>query len=322
MSLLCIGDLHIDKLSYLIPGFTKLVLKCLVSTIQDSLRHGITDVVLAGDIFDSPFPTQSTQVAFFRALSKLDVNVMALLGNHDYSNVNTHSMLIAEWLGGRKGSNFQVISKPTSLKIDGVKYLMMPHPYVSDLDKSVDFGIGHFAVNGARADNGFTVRSSHAPKGNWILGDFHTPQSGRSKSCKYDYLGSLTQLGWKEKSKKSVIRIEDGEKLRVPVSPTYRMKEIIAESDDDVANLDASVFYNIRLKGGYALPTGWLIEHPNVVKSSSLIRKKDKRADILLEDSEVMQSPLVKLPLYLQSKNIPPKIAKRAVEIAETLRAS
>ena len=205
MTLAVIGDIHLNKLSHRIPNFNQYVLKTFRSTLDDVEKRGVSKVVLAGDIFDDPYPSQSSNTQFLDAITDYpDIEFLAIVGNHDYADSATSSLIIANWTKKLK-SNLRVVTKPEIMKVDGVRYELMPHPYVQDMSKKADFAIAHFAVNGARGDNGYVVRTKNQPKGNFILGDFHTEQQGKVKGCIYDYVGSLSQLSWEERAKKSKI---------------------------------------------------------------------------------------------------------------------
>ena len=324
MPTLFIGDLHIDKLNHRLPNFTNLVIKTLSDTIDIGLKRGIDRVILCGDIYDGPFPRQSTQVKFLSCLAKKDVQFDILLGNHDSSNTNEHSLETAKWVGKQRLSNIRVITKPTTVKTEeGDDLWLLPHPYVEDLPKKYLLGVGHFAVNGARSDNGFKVRSKHCPKGRWILGDFHEPQGGRVNSCKYTYVGSLSQLGILEKPNKRVLLLEDGElsSLKVPLSYTLKRAEV--HTLDDLPDVsDRTVYWQIKYASNFKFPAGWLFENTNIIQTSPIMVRKDKRANVLLEDSEYRIDPLKSLEPYLRTRKYQEKVIQRAIKIAHKLRTS
>jgi DNA repair exonuclease SbcCD nuclease subunit len=325
MSILICGDLHVDKHEDKIPNFTKLVLKCLSNTVRKATDNGIDTIVLAGDIFDSPEPSQAAIVSVMRCLQRMEATVYILLGNHDSSNAKKHSLQVAQWFSSTSESNSVfVVTKPKIIESDDYKMLLLPHPYVYDLPTKCDIGVAHFAVNGAKSDNGFAVRSNHAPKGDWILGDFHTAQRGISKGCKYEYVGSLTQLAWEESEKKSVISLNDGDRNRIRVEPTYRLKKVTVASEGDLVNLKATTdiptYFNVVLTENYRLPNGFLLENPHILKATPQSVRKDKRAQVLLEDSESTIDPLRNLEAYLLKQNVNEQVAVRALKYAKRLQ--
>lgn len=320
MSIACIGDIHLTKLDHRIPKFNELVIQTLRSTLDNIQRRGIEKVILAGDVFDSPDPPQDAQILLMDTLTDYDLEFLSIIGNHDYADVSKNSLQIAKWSKKLK-SNIRIITEPTTLKVDGVRYELMPHPYVQDMSKKADFAIAHFAVNGARGDNGFTVRTKNQPKGNFILGDFHTEQQGKVKGCIYDYIGSLSQLSWEESAKKSIIYVEDGEKHRQKVDLAYKLVKYTVSNDDELDQCQflENHFYYMKLKGGYTLPKNFAIEHPEIVKQSAVGKKKDARAELLASDSPIILNPLANLEPYLLSKKYEKALVDRAVALANDI---
>ena len=323
MTLACFGDIHFEKLGNKIPNFNQLVSKSVRSSIDTSLDRGATTIALLGDIFNTPYPSQDAIVTFLDILTDYpDVHFICLLGNHDYADLLINSLKIVAW-SNKIQKNIEVISKPDIRKIGGVTYHLQPHPFCDPMSKKADFALGHFAVNGARGDNGFTVRTKNQPKGNWILGDFHTEQQGKVKGCRYDYLGSITQLSWEEKPKKSFIVIEDGEKVRHRVDLSYKLIKYVLSSDEDLnsKSFEKGSYYYIQTKNGYLLPKGWLVDHPMVIRQQAVGAKKDKRASVLTPH-ELMISPLSFLEQYLSSKKVAPDLVTKAVNIAQKIKVS
>jgi DNA repair exonuclease SbcCD nuclease subunit len=322
--LLCIGDMHIDKLSNTIPNFTTKVLKSFNYVVEKGIEDGATCIVIAGDIFDSSNPSQRSIVQFMKAIQDSPIPVYVMLGNHDYSDSTSHSLVIAKWFEKDHSKNLKIVTEPTPLKVGKMKYLLYPHPYVEDLPSGYDYGIAHFAVNGARGDNGFVVRTKNQPKGRFILGDFHTPQSGKTKKCSFEYIGSLTQLAWAEDTKKRAILIdEDGDKNNIKVKHFYELRTLIVESKDDLDKVgnEKGVFYRLKTKG-FELPPSFLANNPNVLKHSPISIPKNKKAQVLLEDSEYTLDPLSKLRAFLESKKYSDKVVNKAVKIADKLRGT
>lgn len=319
MTVAAIGDIHYEKLDHRIPNFSGMVSTTLRNTIDKAMRRGASAIVLVGDIFNSPYPTQDSVVEFLDVITDFDIEVHTLLGNHDFANVLTNSLKIAKWTRKLK-SNLNIIDKPTMMKIDGIRYQFLPHPYVEDMSPKADFAFGHFAVSGATGDNGFKIKSKNQPKGNWVLGDFHTAQEGKTKKCVYEYVGSLTQLSWEEDSRKTFLMIEDGEKHRHKVEQQYKLAQYTISSDEELDKcvFDKNTFYYMKTTHGYVLPKGWSLEHPEVIRQSAVGAKKDKRAALLSPTTTTLK-PLDNLEPYLLSKKIDPTIVKRATKLAQAI---
>lgn len=323
MPTLFIGDVHCNKLKHKIPNFRDLVLQTLSDTLDIGLERGCDRAIICGDIFDSPSPTQDDVVDLLSTLSKKECEVHLLLGNHDSADTSTHSLKIAKWASKWKGSNLRVILKPTVLTLPEGQIWCLPHPYVEDLPKKFLFGVGHFAVNGAKSDSGFIVRSKHCPKGRWVLGDFHSPQGGRANSCKYQYVGSLTQLSFAEHAKKRVLLYDDGDFESIAVPLAYKLKRATITSLDDLPKIENdNTFWQLKYVSHLTLPSDWVQSHPNIVEILPTAKNtKDKRAEVLLEGSEYVVNPLKFLEPYLRKHaKLSDAQLQRALKIADTLR--
>lgn len=315
--LAAIGDIHLNKLSHRIPNFNDLVLTTLANTLKDAYSLGCEAVAILGDVFDTPYPDQDSQIALLNVLTANPTKIFIIPGNHDCADVTINSLKITKWTKSLN-SNIEVITKPKIITISGMKIEMMPHPYVENMSKKADIAFAHFAVNGARGDNGFTVRTKNQPKGRFLLGDFHGAQSGKVKGCDYEYIGSLTQLSWEEKPKKSIVLLEDGEISRRKVNLSYRLKKVTVESDDELnaLTIESDTFYYIKTKNGYILPKGWNLQYPNVVRQSAVGAKKDKRAELLAPE-EIFTDPLANLEPYLLSKKHSPEFVASCMKLAK-----
>ncbi|QXV74229.1 DNA repair exonuclease subunit 1 protein [Rhizobium phage RHEph12] len=319
MTVTAIGDIHLEKLDHRINNFTPMVLTALRATIKAALLRGTSAFVLVGDIFDSAHPSQTNIARFLDVLTDFDVPFYIPLGNHDFADKLTHSLVLTKWARKLNG-NLRVVTKPKLIRVDGATYQIQPHPYVQDMSPKADFAFAHFAVNGARGENGFTVRTNHQPKGNFVLGDFHEAQEGKIKKCIYEYVGSLTQLSWEESTKKSVLSIEDGEKVRHKVDLPYKLIKYTVGSNEELekCKFEPNCYYYMKTKDGYVLPPGWSLEHPEVVRQASVGKKVDKRAAVLAPE-ETFVHPLANLEPYLLSKKVDGSVVKRAVELAEKI---
>lgn len=322
----CIGDIHLDKLSHRIPKFPRLVEKTLRNTIDLSLKRGCEAIVFMGDIFDTPYPKTEDVLLFLNVLTdyKEDVDFKIILGNHDYSDIHINSLRTIGWVNKIK-HNIEVIKQPTILKYSDVRYHVQPHPFCEDMNKKADFALGHFAVNGARGDNGFVVRTKNQPKGNWILGDFHGEQIIQIKKNIYEYVGSLSQLSWEEKNQKSFLTVEDGEKVRHKIPSKYKLVKYSVSSDDDLdaCSFEKGNYYYVQTSNGYILPKGWAIEHPMVIRTSAVGVRKDARASVVLADKyQLSFTPLSFLEQYLVTKKVDERFIKRTMKIAHKIKVS
>lgn len=321
--LCCIGDLHIDKLSHRVPNFNNILILTLRATIKAARLKGCSNFMLLGDVFDTSIPSDEGMVLLLRALADFkDCNFYLLLGNHDYSKKETHSLVIPKVIAKLYSqSNFEVIDKPKYFNFEGTKVYASPHPYVKPADKKVHFNIGHFAVNGAKSDNGFAIRTKNSPKGKWILGDFHTPQNIKGAGY-YTYVGSLTQLSFSEKANKRVVIVDKRDVSSISVDLLYKLGDIHIKNEEDFdkkIDNNESTFYRAIVNSGLNIPPTFLKNNPSIIKLQPKQLKKDKKAAVILKNI-VESNPLANLPNYLGNKKLEDSVIDRAVEIANSIK--
>lgn len=310
--LACIGDIHLDAFVNN-PEIEGYILETLELAINKALNAGATAFVLMGDVFNTANPTQASVVAFLQVLNKFqDHKFYIILGNHDYSSVEKHSLQIAKYWG----NNIKVIDSPKVLKVDSTKVFLCPHPFVEQSPKSVHWSLGHFAVSGARSDNGFVIKAKNQPKGKWILGDFHTPQSGRVNSCKYHYVGSLTQMSWQEKPQKRIILLDGKDHTSLRITPTYELIEHRVKHIEDLEGLRCDrVYYRLILEGNVTLPVGYLSKNKHIVRVVQPKTRQDKKAQVLVGGTKI--DPLERLPEFLRQHHS--KVAEEAIKLIPLL---
>ena len=93
MKILHIGDLHLDSA---FSGFDKegadkmraMSRECFQKTMDIARERGVSLVLVAGDLFDTPFCTSATRKIVFDAISSVGCPVVISPGNHDYYNKN------------------------------------------------------------------------------------------------------------------------------------------------------------------------------------------------------------------------------------------
>lgn len=317
----CIGDLHLDKLTRLIPEFNKHLAESLSFTIRSVRKKGCTNFVFMGDVFDtssSSFEGNKMLLEIFRSFP--ECQFFLLLGNHDFSDINNHSLQTLQLFSVlSEMSNFHVIDKPKRMAFEGTVVYMCPHPYVKPSKKKVHWNLGHFAVNGAKSDNGFSIRTKNAPKGRWVLGDFHTPQSIKGPGY-YTYVGSFAQMSFSESPSKRVLVLDKRETRSVKVNLGYTLKSIkIKEEGDfdkDYSKLDS--YLRAEIYSSLKVPDNFLSRNPNILRIQPRTAKKDRRAAVIL-NSIKESKPTAHLEAYLSKKGFEGKVLDRALEIAETL---
>lgn len=308
--LTCIGDLHINALDRHITGAYKKIISTFEKVVNSEVDRGTSAIVQLGDVFDNADPDEDFRYAFIRALHNVNkVPIYIIMGNHDFNDVKNHALKGIAWLfkiGFLKG---KVFTKPEIVKIDGDKYLFSPHPYIVDNpDKDVRICFGHFGFEGARGDNGYVIKSGNAPRGRWVLGDYHTAQRGKS----YIYPGSLTQIKFHEKPEKFIIRIEEDIKT-VKISPDIKLGRTTITSLDELAALATDTYWsvNITTEVNKKLPPDWSSKYPHIVKHHA-DKDTSKRQRVLMQQV-ASENPLEGFGNYLQEQGLSRKEVKRTL---------
>lgn len=298
---MAIGDIHLGCLGDYMPNLYKRQLKTLKKACDLAIERGVGHVFLMGDLFDSPYPGNHLVIALRRLLYsyRRDLHFHMLIGNHDWKSSEHHALQFYHDLGLTKLFNFTVYTEPKIVEIDGVKLFICSHPHIMDVpSKKIDWCLGHFAWNGALADNGRAIDSDNQPKGRWILGDFHTHQEGN----RYVYCGSLTQILWNEKLPKGVILFDEEDWQFVPITPSYKLDVVEVGSDADLAKLDDKTLWSVRTLNNYTLPVTYKRKHNNIVHLTAARQRKDQRAAVLLaKEDSVLRNPMHLLSDYVSS---------------------
>lgn len=89
ITLLHLGDLHLGSHFSLLPrdaaeAFKEAQFKALEKTIKEGCARGAQLLLLAGDVFDTPFPQKELADRFFSLIGRLGLPTVIAPGNHDY----------------------------------------------------------------------------------------------------------------------------------------------------------------------------------------------------------------------------------------------
>jgi len=301
--LYCIGDLHLDAHKSYAPNLYKQQLRSLRNAFRLIVKEGGQEVFLLGDVFDKPHPPNYLVIALRRLLYKFrdHLHIHIVVGNHDWESTEHHSLQWYEDLAGTGLFNFTVYTEPQVIKLAGMKLFVCPHPFILDAPAKVDWCLGHFAWNGASADNGFMLKNDNAPKGRWVLGDLHMHQSGN----RYVYAGSLTQILWDEKLPKGILRLDADDWEFVPIKPTYELDSIEVAKDEDLRAVTPGKLWQLRTVGDYVLPSDFKRKHHEVIDIKPARRRKDLRSHVLLQEEDTKRrKPLRILKDYVSSHKL------------------
>lgn len=296
-----IGDLHIDALDKYIPEAHTKILSTLDRVVTREKENGSSHLIQLGDSFDSPFPEQHHVIAYLKVLRKhSDMYTYILMGNHDYADVNSNSLKYIKFLCKTGFVNGEVVTKPKVVKIHDEKYFLCPHPYIDDQPKNVRYSFGHYGYEGAKSDTGYTLHSGNAPRGRWVLGDYHTPQKGKN----YIYAGSLTQVKWHEDKEKTYLRIDESIN-QIIVKPDIVLDRATIDSVDDLKSLNRDHYWSVNITRNAKLPPDWATKYPHVVRHHTE-KQTSKRAKILMQQI-VTDDPLAGLADYLRNEGLSDK---------------
>lgn len=319
-----VGDLHLGAHSERLPNLYKKQLKTLQGIVDTARSKGLDRMVLAGDVFDSATPANRYIIAFLNFLYKNnDMFFDILMGNHDWDSIERSALDIPHFLGNLDGTNYKVHKEPSVEEIAGVRVFMCPHPHLIDMPKDVDWAIGHFAWNGAVADNGRLIKSDKQPKGRWLLGDFHTPQEGK----RFVYAGSVTQISQMESTEKSWLLVDESMYRRITHKLAYKFKVAKASNDDDLIEVsnDRKTYWFLQTLDGYVLPDKFVENNPHVISiRHARSKKQDIRAAVLLANvgSNTINRPTAALSTFLEKRGDLDKKTRSAVmKLAERVFA-
>ena len=293
----CIGDLHLDKLTKYWPDANRMQLACVRKVIKQNLFEGRKYFILLGDIGEGIRDStgnkvrlsEDAQVALLELFSELDGKafVDVLLGNHDLAEQGSHSLQI--FIAAQKAGFFKTIrfhEKPTVVKRGGTIVSILPFPHKVPPEHA-QFAVGHYEVHGAVGDTGYKVSGdSHDFATPVIQGHLHTPQKVRN----HHYPGTLYQLSFGEKLPKGfgLVRstVEKFAYRWVQHEPPFELRNVRIEKPKDFNTLTANprILQKIFVQDDVAIPKDLLGKYPNIVNAVQYGNEKEL---IALENAEI-----------------------------------
>lgn len=133
MKILHLADLHLDSA---FSGFSKEesdrrrgeLRECFVRTLQMGKERGVSLVLIAGDLFDTPFCSAETRKVVFDAIRDIACPVVIAPGNHDYYNKN------GTYADKALPENAYVFTSdvPTTVAFDGLGVSVTGYAFTSD----------------------------------------------------------------------------------------------------------------------------------------------------------------------------------------------
>lgn len=315
MSILCIGDLHIQKRNLQLFGQFQ---DKLLNFIKSSGGSGIKTIVILGDVLHTMNIINThclnTAILFFKKLDLMDIKIMILVGNHDFIGPNEY-LTKNHWMNAISEfhpRNITIVD--TVIVHDGNVYM----PYVpvgkfaealstvTDIDKC-KYIFCHQEFLGAKFEFG-TVQSEHGDV--WdkkpIIVSGHIHKRQWLKDTIY-YTGTPYQTRFNEESDKTVAIIhEDGKieevSLDLPKMLTlYKTVKDLKHIDFEQNNL-----YKIIIKMDNPAQTQSFLKtdlYKQVRKYATLIFEYPKDEQIVsVKTSESCEPPNFKTILYNKIK--------------------
>lgn len=351
-STIAIGDIHLGKLDRLIPGTSARQIKTLRAILD--AEPDAKDVVLLGDLFDTPSPSQRLVTMFLDVFAAYRGKTFHVIGgNHDVESTYVSALHLYKWLAASSRGRLRVYKRPAKRTLaDGFRYTFVPHPYrssnrsqdaMADRDhpeKWAGLGawFGHFPINGAKRDNGSVERHGLDLKQQlakvqhrtgaafWVLGDFHGHQHGDS----YVYAGSMTKTAFAESEQvKGYLRVHGRDWEFVPLTGDqvfYDLERQSVRSAKQLAALRDSVhprtYLSVTFSDGFVPHEGWQAEHPQIVSvhyAGFEDQKKAAQASGLVYTSSLEED----LEAWLRAKqaHLSDEQVKAAIEFARNNKA-
>lgn len=300
-----IGDIHLEAVKNILPGDSiGLQLLAIERVLKRCEELRIRNVIQAGDLFDTSIPEDDTKLRFADTIRKFDVEWIQIPGNHDRPLLDKHSLKTLNWIGMNKVVPIEVILKPVVKVIEGIPVFICPHPYIEDQPTKAEISIGHFPWKGARRDNGSVHDSGSTPKGEWVLGDFHEPQTGP----RFRYVGDLTQVKWFESANPRGFAVisdtDNGLKVvQKNIEAPYRLEIIEIASPADLEKIDTKSehhYYKALVHPDVALPPDWQKKYPMIIHREPLSQTKKLKKQI--ERIQLSDDPFEGIDDYLRDR--------------------
>lgn len=243
---LAVGDIHFEGIENYFPDeHLSLITTTLRQIWRYARENGVENVIILGDVFDSPFPKDESKKAFLKCLDKR-LKYYIILGNHDYATPQENSLNLCKYFIEDLGlmDNVKFFVKPETVEIDGVKFDMLPFPQTKPLTPENSVCIGHFECKGYMADNGRKFTSGHIldDKHVWLLGHLHRQQGDL-------YPGSIVQTKFGEPVGKFFFDCKtNGKQLKlrkIAIQTPFKLLDVVVSKLEDLDVLEKENCYRL-----------------------------------------------------------------------------
>ena len=335
MKAIFITDLHLDGMTSALGASANTLILNEVARVESwALRNGIPHVFYLGDLGNTPELSYEAQQLLIRqwAFHSDYFTRYIIPGNHDYAEDGVHSLLVLQEAidNGMFGDRVRIYTKPTKLRIEGLRIQMLPYPF-TEAAPDAHLVLGHFAVSGSQRDNGTLITDGvePLPKATYVCGHLHKPHS----VGKVHYPGTLFQRDFGASLPKSFTYLEaevagkhaDIELHVVPHEPAFTLTNLIVETADDLKKVTDNPLHKFKLwlSAAVRLPENFLLNHPNVIRHDTYRSRKELRVkverDVVADDDIALDDPFAGLVDYFESTEIEAGVRERALAIANEI---
>lgn len=231
-------------------------LKSLAQVVTDATNDPKAQMfVFAGDTFDTPNPGKELRRMFFETIAPLfkhRVEVIFIIGNHEWSSLNKHPFSDITELPKNR---FHVISATTGTTVVDKKVLFVPYRKSLDNianDDVADIMIGHLPIIGEKMND--HVLSKEGVTKAELKKNFKLTRMGHFHTRSEFYIGGLCRRGFSDMNNNpgyEILNLDDLSVKFVPV-PDRQFKEIIID-EKSISNLKIDCnkddIVKIKIKG-------------------------------------------------------------------------
>jgi len=275
------GDLHILGLGFL-SAYTEdpdgYIYKALDNVVSYAHEHGIKHMIIPGDVFDNPNPSQEDQKRLLNYLKTTGLTVHMISGNHDVTKDQEHSLIMSEFYADDVKNNVNVYVQPKLIKIDGILFAMLPWPHTQILTKKPCVNIAHITLKNSKGDTGRTIAKGDFIKvlenHHWFIGDLHTKQQ-YSKRVSYPgmmYSASFGEMGIKgfthvtATEKNGTLSINEEYVITKPPFELINLQIATVEDLDKIEPYDKKdlKLYKLKITGDIVTPPLLRVDNPHI----------------------------------------------------------
>jgi hypothetical protein len=280
--------------------------------------------------------SEEAQSGFFNVLKEVDgkLNVHVYLGNHDYAELDSHTMLFFFEL--QKAKVFKTVhfyDKEHPTIIEGVRVNILPYPLTKPTSKKPSVCFAHYEVAGSIRDNGRKNDGGEEHKHGkhvFIQGHLHTRQVVRKQ---HFYGGTLYQTSFGESLPKGFIEFKaktlkstvDFRHKFVDNDPAFKLINLRVYQKKDLKQIENNPLYKYKLliSEDVDLRESDLEPFQNIVNRLSFSDEAEAQAleyaEFVLETQEIDLSTKEVLNDYLvKVKKLDSKQVKRCALLLES----